>query len=187
MKDIQGYEGRYAITEDGKVWSYKHQKFLKPETVWNGYYRVNLTDSEGKVKHHRVHRLVADAYIPNDDPINKTQINHKSEVKTDNRVENLEWVSPTENINYGARNEKVRQKVSKPVYCVELDQVFVSQTAAAKALGIVAASISSCVRGKQKTAGGYHWKAYDLDLKRFNDVLAADLLLLELEAETIDL
>lgn len=187
MKDIQGYEGRYAITEDGKVWSYRYQKFLKPETTFNGYHRVNLTDSEGVVKHHRVHRLVADAYIPNTDPEEKTQVNHINERKTDNRVENLEWVSPKENVNYGTRTEKIRQKVSKPVYCVELDQVFVSQTAAAQALGIFPASISSCVRGKQKTAGGYHWEAYNPDLKRFNDALAADLLLLELEAETIDL
>ena len=181
MKDIQGYEGRYAITEDGKVWSYKHQKFLKPETVWNGYYRVSLTDSEGVVKHHRVHRLVAETYIPNDDPEEKTQVNHINERKTDNRVENLEWVSPKENINYGARTEKAVQKTSKPVYCVELDQVFVSQAAAARALGIWSASISSCVRGKTKTAGGYHWEQYNPDLKQFDDALAADLLLLELE------
>ena len=181
MKDIQGYEGRYAITEDGQVWSYKNQKFLKPEKVWNGYYRVHLVDKNGNKKHHRVHRLVAEAYIPNNNPEEKTQVNHINECKTDNHVENLEWVSAKDNLNYGTRNERVSKGNSKAVYCVELGQVFVSQTAAARALGIHASGISSCIKGRCDTCGGYHWEMFDPDLQKHREAVAADLLLLELE------
>ena len=86
MKDIRNYENMYAITDDGRVWSYKTNKFLTP---WlnRGYLQVSLYNN-GIEKKFSIHRLVAEAYIPN--PDNKPQVNHKDEDRTNNTVENLE-------------------------------------------------------------------------------------------------
>lgn len=96
FKDIEGYEGRYAISKDGRVFSYLRNIILHPEEVHNGYLRVNLIDAEGSVRHFRVHRLVAETFIPN--PEEKTQVNHKNGNRKDNRVENLEWATARENV-----------------------------------------------------------------------------------------
>lgn len=153
MKDIKGFEGKYAITSCGKVWSHKRQAFLKPYDNGRGYLKVSLY--KNGIRHaYFLQRLVAEAYIPNDDPEHKTQVNHKSENKYDNSVNNLEWLSQIDNCNYGTRN----QRLSKPVYCVELDRVFKSQTEAAAFINKKISSINNCVRGRTKTAGGYHWE-----------------------------
>ena len=83
----------------------KNNKILKGGYSHNGYKIVCL-----KGKMFRVHRLVAEVFIPNLN--NYPQVNHKNEIKTDNRVENLEWCSSSYNINYGDRNNKVAKKVS---------------------------------------------------------------------------
>lgn len=151
MKDIKNYEGLYAITEDGSVWSYKSKKFLKPKLNNSGYHFVDLYKN-GKAKGHLIHRLVAEAFIPN--PKGLPQVNHKDEDKNNNCASNLEWCDAKYNMNYGTRTEKTY----KPVYCVELDMVFKSQTEAAKELGLDQSSIAKCCKGKYKTTGGYHWK-----------------------------
>lgn len=154
MKDIKGYEGLYAVTKDGQVWSYRSNKFLTPYNVV-GYHYVDLR-KKGHRKQFRVHRLVAEAYIPN--PENKPQINHKDENKINNHVSNLEWVTAKENVNYGTHNERMAKTRSKAVYCVELDRVFESQKEAAAELGLYGGNISSCCNGRTKTSGGYHWR-----------------------------
>lgn len=156
MKDIKNYEGLYAITSCGKVWSYRAKKFLKSYDS-RGYLKVRLCKN-GEEKQFTVHRLVAEAYIPNPDPEHKKYINHKDEVKTHNWINNLEWVTLTENNNYGTRNERAAKTLSKPVYCVELDRIFESQKAAAKEMGLYRSALSYCCNGKRKTAGGYHWR-----------------------------
>ena len=150
MKDIKDYKGEYAITRDGKVWSYKRKKFLKPRLV-GGYHQVVLC-KDGKKKDLYIHRLVAEAYIPN--PDNLPQVNHKDEDKSNNCVENLEWCDAKYNINYGTRTKKI----SKPVYCEELDRTFKSQVEAARELGLKQCNIVSCCKGRYKTTGGYHWR-----------------------------
>lgn len=155
MKDIKGYEGLYAITEEGQVWSYRRQKYLKPRKDAYGYLLINLSKN-GKRETYKIHRLVAIGYI--DNPENKPQVNHLNECKTDNRVENLEWVTPKENINYGAHTERSAEKHRKPVYCEELNRVFKSQSEAAKELGLGVGNINNCCRGRNKTCGGYHWR-----------------------------
>lgn len=118
MKDIKGYEGRYAITSCGRVWSHISQRFLKP-AEWgrkgSGYKRVTLTNANGEQKHHLIHRLVAEAYIPN--PNNLPQINHIDENPSHNWVGNLEWCDNYYNETYNNRmerlNEKLREKRAK--------------------------------------------------------------------------
>ena len=161
MKDIKGYEGLYAITSCGKVWSYRRKKFLKPSISVDGYLRVQLKNKEN-IKTIEIHRLVAEAYIPN--PEGKKTVNHIDEIKSHNYVGNLEWNTIKENANYGTRTQKISKKskgksrIAQKIYCVELERTFNSQQDAVKELGICISSMSKAVNGLRKTAGGYHWK-----------------------------
>lgn len=85
-----------------------------------------------------------------------------NEVKTDNRVENLEWMNVKENINHGTHNERLAKTQGKPIQQItrdgEIVAEFWSMHEADRKLGITFKNISACVRGKRKTAGGYIWK-----------------------------
>ena len=155
LKDIVGYEGEYAITRDGNVWSYKSNKFLKYSNNGKGYYQISLC-KDGKGKNYLIHRLVAEAYIPN--PEGLPQVNHKDENPQNNCVSNLEWCDAKYNANYGTRTERSNKKRSKPVYCIELDKTFYGARQAARELGLDNSSIIKCCKGRYKTHGGFHWK-----------------------------
>ena len=105
-KPVKGFEGLYEISNLGRVKSLKYgkERIMKPGKNGNGYFQVALR-RDGKEKRLLVHRLVAEAFIPNPEGFN--QINHKDEVKINNCVENIEWASRSYNINFGSRNEKV--------------------------------------------------------------------------------
>ena len=107
-KDIEGYEGLYQVSNMGRVKSLRNNILMSPRDEGHGYYQVNLY-KDGKSKMFRVHRLVAFAFIPNDDPINKNEVNHINEIRNDNRVENLEWCDRKYNVNYGTRTERQKQ------------------------------------------------------------------------------
>lgn len=100
MVDISGYEGVYAITSCGKVWSYRTNRFLKPGRCSdkNPYQKVYLYDNY-KRKICYVHQLVAQAYLEN--PLGYTEVNHKDENKLNNCMSNLEWCSRLYNNTYG--------------------------------------------------------------------------------------
>lgn len=159
MKDIKGYKGVYAITSCGKVWSYTRHKFLQPRITRCGYYEVQLY-SKNKSKQYRVHRLVAETYIPN--PENKPEVNHKDENKLNNCINNLEWVTSKENMNYGTRSQRVSQKKSRAIYCKELNQTFPSMIKTQKQTGINRGLISRCCNGKLKRAGSHPITGEDL-------------------------
>lgn len=111
-KDIQGYEGLYQVSNLGNVKN-KIQPYLKQEKIYkkfsnsNGYLFVGLRkDKKRKFKY--IHRLVAEAFIPN--PNNLPQINHKDENKQNNCVNNLEWCTNKYNQNYGTIKERKKEK-----------------------------------------------------------------------------
>ena len=116
--------------------------------------------SNGKSKYYAVHRLVASAFIPN--PNNYPCVNHKSEVKTDNRVDNLEWCTQEYNINYGTRNEKASKALSKPIVQIHksglIIGVYDSTRQIERELNINHGSISQCCNGKLNSAGGFKWE-----------------------------
>ena len=149
MRDISGYERLYGITSCGRVWSYRAKKFLNPGKDRYGYLYVNLYKN-GKRKTYRIHRLVAETYLPN--PLNLPQVNHKDEDKSNNALPNLEWCTAAYNVNYSQ---------AKKVQCIEINEVFDSITKAAKAVDVDRGNISRCCKGQRKTAGGYHWKYYE--------------------------
>ena len=100
MKDIKDYEN-YQISEDGKVYNKIKQIFMKPSLSKYGYYRVGLTNVNGK-KIISIHRLVAKTYLPN--TFNKPQVNHINGIKSDNRLVNLEWATREENMQHAYSN-----------------------------------------------------------------------------------
>ena len=155
MIDIPGYEGLYAVTEDGKVYGYRHKGFMAQRKNRGGYLYLGLRKN-GKRVFYEVHRLVAAVYIPN--PGNLPQVNHKDEDKTNNHVSNLEWVTCKENVNHGTRTSRMAEARYKPVYCEELDTVFQSVKAASQMLGIGACGISQTCIGNQKQTHGYHFR-----------------------------
>ncbi len=154
MKDIKGYEGLYAITSCGKVWSYISKKFLKPK-IDRGYFKVHLYKDK-KQKSYYIHRLVAEAYIPN--PENLPEINHKDEIKSNNSIKNLEWCTGLYNLQYGTRVERMAKKRGKKIICVETGEVFDSQKEAAERYGLNQGNLSRVCRGILQTCGGYHWR-----------------------------
>ena len=98
---VKGFEN-YLITEDGKIINSKTGRTLKPDIIWDGYERVTLCKN-GVTIRFRVHRLVAEHFIPNDDPT-RDQVNHKDGNRRNNSVYNLEWVTCKENINHGKKS-----------------------------------------------------------------------------------
>ena len=103
MRDVIGFEGLYAVTSCGKVWSYKNKKFLKNLNHTDGYLVVNLYKN-GKHYTKRVHRLVCEAYVEN--PNNYTEISHLDETRIHNWVNNLAWCSHSQNCNMPLYKER---------------------------------------------------------------------------------
>ena len=115
-KDIKGYEDLYQISNYGEVkslekkagFSTRKEKILKQHLDKDGYVKVYLCKNN-KVKFLSVHRLIAEAFIPN--PNNFPQINHKDENKQNNKIENLEWCTCKYNINYGTRTKRQKETI----------------------------------------------------------------------------
>lgn len=104
-KDIKGFESDYKINEFGKVYSLKSNKILSQSINIHGYYMVYLCREGGKTIAKQLHRLIAEAFIPN--PENKPCIDHINSIRTDNRIENLRWCTYKENNNNPIFKEKL--------------------------------------------------------------------------------
>ena len=159
--------GEYEVSNMGKVRNAITGRVLKPATNTFGYQQVELTKYEGrggervKKRIFLVHRLVAKAFIPNDNPIEKIVVNHKDENPKNNNVSNLEWCTVKYNANYGTRTQRIAEKHHKEVQQIDkktgnIIYTFGSVKEAVEKTGVK--SISQAARGKIKTSGGYLWR-----------------------------
>ena len=104
----------YEVFEDGRIWSYKKKRFMKPKTNKGGYQVVGLTDSKGKQKFYLLHRVVWESVTGKPIP-QGYEINHISEVKTENFFANLQLLTHKQNLNYGSRNARAsKSKTNNP-------------------------------------------------------------------------
>lgn len=178
-KDIPGYEGKYQISNFGNVMSLHfkrsptNKKLLKqtPDGKY-GYLKVMLRDN-GNDKMCTVHRLVAEAFIPN--PNNKPNVNHLDTNPKNNRVDNLEWCTQKENIQYGYDFGNIqptkpmqgktgnKNPLSKPVLKIDTSthsviEEFSAINEAARKTGLPSSRICDCCKGRIKTSGGFIWR-----------------------------
>lgn len=145
----------YFVSPDGTVYN-KHGKVLKQEVTNKGYVRVSLSNKISKHKRFAVHRLVAQAFLPN--PNNYPWINHINENRKDNRVENLEWCTPLYNLNYSNVIEKASIAKFRKIYCITTNEFFDSVTEAANKYSIERSNIVACCAGRRKIAGNKEWR-----------------------------
>lgn len=177
-KPIHGYDNIYEVSNIGRVRrianidknnviiKLRKERILKPLLRKDGYLSVSLS-AHGKVEKKLLHRLVAEAFLPN--PDNLPIINHKDEIRTNDNVDNLEWCTYSYNTTYGNARVKWLSKVingtkSKPVYQFDKDGILIkeypSAHEAARQLNITVSGIISCCLGynKYNKCGGYLWK-----------------------------
>ena len=173
--DGELYEGLYKVSNLGRILSLNYRNTGKPDlmnpgTDKDGYLKVNLCKNE-KPKTCLVHRLIAEAFLPN--PENLPQVNHKDEDKTNNFVflnedgtvnkekSNLEWKSPKDNCNHGTRNERIAKAKSKPVLQLSLSGDLIREwesTMECERNGFNQGNVAACCRGERKSHKGFRWE-----------------------------
>ena len=177
-RDVEGYEGLYQVSNEGRVKTlgrtvnyndgrtrYFEPKILSQHYDKDGYCQVCFS-IDGKTYQKKVHRLVAQAFIPN--PNNYPMVNHKDECKTNNFVENLEWCDCKYNLNYGTNPARISERVrnnkyiSKEIVQITLDgnivRVYPSTREVERELGLWHTGVSACALGKNNSCGGFKWK-----------------------------
>lgn len=174
-RNVNGFENKYYVSNFGRVISnVGNTKFLNPIKNSNGYFMFRLSKDNLNVKNIPLHRLIAEAFIPN--PENKPTINHRNGIKIDNSLDNIEWATYLENNqhaidtglrkptfnNYGRKGKYHPKSVA--VIQFTMDYKFVKHwdciADAAKSLRINHSHISSCASHKygRKSSGGYRWE-----------------------------
>lgn len=176
-KAIKGYED-YYISNLGRIKSInsynnkdREEKTLIPTDNGNGYKLIRLC-KKGKKQNKYIHRLVAEAFIPN--PLNYKEVNHIDNNKANNNVNNLEWCTRSYNVKYSYRKGKhiptknmlgrkgANHPISKPIMQYDLNgnliREYESANLASQITGICYGSIKKCRNRKVKTAGGFIWR-----------------------------
>lgn len=167
-KDVHGYEGYYKVSDLGRIKSLRSfstgSKILKPRINTHGYYQVNLTIPKKKYKSLSVHRLIALSFIPN--PENKPCINHINNIRSDNRISNLEWCTYSENTLHSFKSGRVisekhkllfaersrnfrggKHPQAKKVICTKTNTIYGSIGDAAKAINVCRAHLNYMLLG----------------------------------------
>lgn len=178
MKDIPNYEGLYAATEEGQIWSYISNKFLTPQRKNDGYWRIALTKN-GEKKYFLLHRLLALTFIPN--PENKLTVDHIDRNKDNNNINNLRWATSSEQVlnenteiihsceHLNKMTVLAKEKNLKPIEQRDMnnhDILIATYSSAEEAIISLFGEynknkkrqIQKCARNENKSAYGYWWK-----------------------------
>lgn len=173
-RSVKGFEEVYEVSDLGRVRSVDREivdirgitriykgAMIKQIVNPDGYYVVSLS-SKNKNKACRVNRLVAEAFIYNEDKDNKDIVNHIDENRLNNLLNNLEWCDTRYNITYGTAKERQVSRLSKPVYQVDINtglilNKFKSSAEAEEVTGVSRGSVNAVSKGFQKTGGGFKW------------------------------
>jgi hypothetical protein len=172
LKDIEGYEGRYMVTNHARIVTFNinDQGHVCYQGWKGGYKNVKLTAADGAKWHALVHVLVALAFVPNPDPINKTEVNHIDTVKTHNWPLNLEWTTHKENMEHAGKMGLMAsgEKHHWTKLNAELVLAIFNSRLSSKALSLIHGVAKSCIQaikeGKSWSAvtGKVYKKKYDL-------------------------
>ena len=172
-KELKTNKGRNAMISNFGRYKNCHGVISEPLTGKNGYCSVGT-------KHHKVHRLVAEAFIHNDDPEKKKEVNHKDCNPSNNHVDNLEWVSRSENVKHSYATNKNRKssatKRSKPIFGRKVGSdvnewvKYKSSMDAGRKLDIDSGTIRSCCRGERKTTKGYEFKYEAMNMNSADNI-----------------
>lgn len=182
-RDIEGFEGQYMVSNTGLVKSLKgkserimrtrRKKIIKKDGTVELDYEELILSNKGVQYSKLVHRLVAQAFIPN--PQNKPEVNHIDENKGNNSVENLEWNTHEENSNHGTKNIRSANKQSIAVIgvdeCGNVVEVHSSIRSAERLTGFGHSNISACANGKSVKYKGLEW--FKIDNEMFDLLVGA--------------
>ena len=157
---LEGYSNYEIYPEEGKIWSYKLNRFVGT-TNHKGYWQCVLTNDYGVQKYWQTHRLiwtVVNGTIPEG-----IQINHIDEDKNNNSINNLNTVTPLENVRWGTCIKRRSEKCFKPILALKngVPQMYFPSAQKAKSMGFVNSGISRCCYGKNNTYKGYQWTFVD--------------------------
>lgn len=159
------YRKKYEVSNDGRVRRKESKTEVGMGSIRCGYRSVCLNDN-GHRKMHKVHRLVARAFVENDDPENKTVVNHKDGDKLNNNAKNLEWVTVREN-NQHSQDTGLTPKTCRAIYQCDLNGNIIKKhdtlRGAARDTGVSTGSICHVCKGRYKTAGGFKWRFVDVN------------------------
>lgn len=170
-KDVVGFEGLYKVSNYGRVFSVKSDLVLKEVRIFRNRKYLGVSLYNGKFHTKPIHRLVAEAFIPN--PNEYPQVNHIDENTMNNRVDNLEWCTSKQNNNHGTRNQRISiSEINSPkknryrISQYTLDGKFVrtySSATEASRHGFTKSHILDCARGlsRYSHSQGYVWKFAD--------------------------
>lgn len=165
---------KYRFSNFGRIWSLSFCKLIKPQINRKGYQTIMVSYDDGPTKHLLVHRAVAMLFCPGYSP--ELQVNHIDGNKTNNRADNLEWVTGSQNMRHAfdtwlakrtdfaiTKTVQGRNRQHDPFRCIETGKVYANYYQAARELGLEQSSIRSVIKGKQHQTGGYHFERMTKD------------------------
>lgn len=153
-KQVEGYPHLF-VSSEGRVWTTMYNRYLRTHLTNRGYLRVCLAKNRRRKLVH-LHRLVAETFIPN--PKGLPDVDHINDNKLDNRVENLQWMSRSDNIR---KDGHLINNKPKPVICIETGKIYKSINQASRELKVPIAVISAIARGEYGSYRKLHFEYYN--------------------------